>query len=199
MKNLILVFTLIALACQISFAQLTEGTSFPSGVGTGMVTVIDPPADENAWTKTVFVGFPISLAKSSTYYSGEFDLAGFFPFDTTHLVGTYVFQATDSLQFTATLEVKNSLVRTLTTGGWFTAATITLGTAANLIGASADSLYSVSIVQRGSVASGVTDIKSMGGKIGNRARIKIVVTNPTTVGNSGSFRSWLYLKKRNEI
>jgi len=177
------------------FLLLFAGISFPQTYMWGTLT-----------GKTVEYLLPISLSKATTNYSGEIYLDGYLPFDST-TIGLLQWQSDDTCTFTVTLETKSITTTnqsldgyvspggTLTAGqqgGWRLAATFVT----NQVNLGNDSLYSYSIMPRGSVASGVTDMVSMAGKWGNKARIKVVFTNPTTVGNSGNLRMYLFLRKR---
>lgn len=164
------------------------------------VTIL-PQTNAISYTKDGVVrafSIPITLAKSSSaYYSDEFNLEEFLKYDSTSSVVDVLWQSNDTVQVTIALQVKNSLAPpTTTAGSWQTAATLS-GTTPQA-NAGNDTLYTRKVVQRGSVASGVTDIISMSGKIGTKARLSVTFAAPTTVGNSGTFRLWAYLVKRTQ-
>lgn len=164
-------------------------------------TLILPQTNATSYTKDGMIksfSIPITLAKSSSaYYSEEFDLEQFLKYDSTSSVANILWQSNDTVQVTIALQVKNTLKPgTTTAGSWQTACTIS-GTTPQA-NAGNDTLYTRKIVQRGSVASGVTDIISMSGKMGDKGRISVTFANPTTVGNSGTFRLWCYLVKRTQ-
>ena len=136
---------------------------------------------------------PITLAKSGTQYSDYFDLDGFLPRDTTKYIPV-LWQCSDTTTLSLYLQVKNSVTSGVTAavGSWYNAATLIY----NQTNYGNDSLYVKNLMARGTVASGVTDMVSLSGYTGDRARIKVVFANPTTVGNSGYLRVWVYLKKQ---
>ncbi len=144
--------------------------------------------------KLVTLDIPLTLSKAATNYSTTFNLDGYLPYDSTHFF-TVAWQSNDTVQVTIALQVQNSIAPLGSSyqGSWQTAATIT----SVQLNAGNDTLYSMNVFQRGAIAAGVTDAVSMAGKIGNQARIKVTFANPTTVGNGGQFRLWLYLPKDN--
>ena len=173
MRQFIL-FSLIILLCSYIVPQTTTFSNTADG-------------------KILSLSIPITLAKSASYYSTEFDIEPYLKHDSTSSIMDVVWQSNDTVQATISLETKNTLVTSGTAGAWNVLACALIYTQLN---AGNDTIYARKIVERGSIASGVTDMVSLAGKIGNKARIKVTFTNPTTVGNSGTFRLWAYLVKR---
>lgn len=164
-----------------------------------MITLLSLPlfAQTSTVTNTaqgqlVTLDIPISLAKSATNYSAQFNLDGYLPNDSTHFF-PILWQSDDTVQVTVALQVQNSIAPAGSAyeGSWQTVATAT-SVQAN---AGNDTLYVKSIFQRGTIAPGVSDAVSMSGKVGNVGRLVVTFANPTTVGNSGHFRAWVYLPK----
>lgn len=142
--------------------------------------------------KIVSFVLPITLAKSTTNYSDAFSLDGYLPYDSLHYLPV-VWQSNDTVQVTIALQVKNSLVPSGYTGGTWVDAAIITSVQAN---AGNDTLHTKSLIQRGTVPAALTDIVSMAGKVGTDWRSRVTFANPTTVGNSGTLRIWMPLKRR---
>lgn len=140
----------------------------------------------------VELNIPITLAKAATNYSEVFDLEEYLPYDSTSFFPV-LWQCNDTAQITISLQVENTSRSSATyNGSWTTVATFVT----HQLNAGNDTLYVYNVFQRGNIASGVLESVSMGGKVGNKARIVVAFANGTTVGNSGQFRLWALLPKR---
>jgi hypothetical protein len=142
--------------------------------------------------KIVSFVVPISLTKSATNYSDAFSLDGYLPTDTLNYLPIN-WQSNDTVQVTIALQVKNSFVPSGYTGGtWVDAAVVTTLQA----NAGNDTLHTKSLIIRGSVPAAITDLVSMAGRKGDTYRFRVTFANQATVGNSGTLRIWMPLKRR---
>lgn len=152
------------------------------------------PVYSQSWTNAengvdiLYMPIDISLSKAATNYSWEIALPKYVAYDSSSYLANVEWQSNDTVQATITLETKNSIG----SGSWTTAGTLVT----NQLNAGNDTLYAKTILERGTIPSGVLDMVTLGSKLGDKMRVKVVFGNPTTVGNSGTFKLWVYLKKK---
>lgn len=188
MKKLLISFIFLALV-GISFGQVTQEGSNPAF--TNPLTQPFTKVVVYPTVKVICYTIPISLAKATTNYSDYFSLGGYVVPDSTRFIAV-TWQSNDTCQATISLSTKNAEINgTVTQGTWNNFYTLVT----NQLNAGNDTLYTKYIQTRGSVASGVTDVGVSTGNFGDVGRIKVVFGNPTTVGNSGFLRIWVYLRK----
>jgi hypothetical protein len=190
MKKLFLSLFLVCFSIGI-FAQ-TEG----SKTGQGGVDPTLSPFTLVSYTnvgKVVEYSIPLTLTKAATSYSEVFSLDGFTPQDSVKWIPV-LWAANDTCQITSiTIQAKSTVTPNgvVPTSQWFTFATPLATPQAN---GGNDTVYTKNVVLRGTVSA--TDEVSASGAYGDKARIKVVFANPTTVGNGGYLRVWIYLRKQ---
>lgn len=134
---------------------------------------------------------PISLGKAANNYSESFDLWGYTGLDSTSFFPVS-WRSNDTVQVTIALQTRNPLsANNSLVDGWVDAVVLT-SVQAN---AGNDTLWTKYVMTRGHAPTN-TDLVTMGGKYGISGRLRVTFANPTTVGNGGNFRVWVYLKKR---
>jgi hypothetical protein len=189
MKKLIL--SLCALFIFIGFIQAQTLNVSSNESVTPSATYPFTKFIDNATYKVVCYTIPVTLAKATNNYSNPFTIpSGYFGDSTKFISASW--QSNDTVVATISLQVKNAELTgsSVTAGTWNTAATLVT----NQTNAGNDTLYNKYILTRGTVPSGNTDEVACT-KFGDIGRVLVTFTTPTTVGNSGYLRLWVYLKK----
>ena len=185
-RILISLIALIALIVFTGFIQAQDVSSVTNPTTQPFTKFIQYPN-----LKVIAYSIPLSLAKATTNYSLNGTIPATYLGDSTKVIGV-AWQSDDTCQLTLSLQSKNGEFTggSVTAAKWNTLATLVT----NQLNAGNDTLYSKFVLPRGTVASGVTD-QVAGAYIGDQLRVKAVFGNPTTVGNGGYLRIWVYLKK----